>query len=49
VKSVAEIQDRLTRFSPGDEVKVTVDRQGEIMTFNVKLHGTNEYQLNTNE
>lgn len=49
VKSVAEIQDRLTRFSPGDEVKITVDRQGEIMTFNVKLHGTNEYQLNTNE
>ena len=49
VKSVAEIQDRLTRFSPGDEVKVTVDRQGELMTFNVKLHGTNEYQLNTNE
>lgn len=42
VKSVAEIQDRLTRFSPGDEVKVTVDRHGEILTFSVRLHGTNE-------
>lgn len=43
VKSVAEIQDRLTRFSPGDEVKVTVDRHGEILTFSVRLHGTNDF------
>lgn len=43
VKSVAEIQDKLTRFSPGDEVKVTVDRQGEIMTYKVKLHGAKEF------
>lgn len=42
VKSVAEIQDKLTRFSPGDEVKVTVDRQGEVMTFQVKLRGAKE-------
>lgn len=44
VKSVAEIQDRLTRFSPDDEVKVTVDRQGEIMNFNVKLRGVKEIE-----
>ncbi len=43
VKSVAEIQDRLTRFSPGDEVKVTVDRHSEILTFSVRLHGTNDF------
>ncbi len=49
VKSVAEIQDRLTRFSPGDEVKVTVDRQGEIMNFNVKLRGAKEYNISENE
>lgn len=49
VKSVAEIQDRLTRFSPNDEVKVTVDRQGEIMNFNVKLRGVKEYEIKGNE
>lgn len=49
VKSVAEIQDRLTRFSPGDEVKVTVDRQGEIMNFNVKLRGAKEYDIKEDE
>ncbi len=49
VKSVAEIQDRLTRFSPGDDVKVTVDRQGEIMNFDVKLRGAKEYDINENE
>lgn len=41
VKSVAEMQDRLTRFSPGDEVNVTVDRQGEKMSFKVVLRGLN--------
>lgn len=49
VKSVAEIQDRLTRFSPNDEVKVTVDRQGEIMNFNVKLRGAKEYDIKEDE
>ncbi len=49
VKSVAEIQDRLTRFSPGDMVKVTVDRHGDIMTFDVKLRGAKEYEIEENE
>lgn len=49
VKSVAEIQDRLTRFSPDDEVKVTVDRQGEIKNFNVKLRGVKEIENKVDE
>jgi Do/DeqQ family serine protease len=37
VKSVSELQERISRFRPGDKVKVTVDRNGTTKTFTVEL------------
>jgi len=37
VKSVNELQERISRFRPGDKVKVSVDRNGTSKTFTVEL------------
>jgi Do/DeqQ family serine protease len=37
VKSVNELQERISRFRPGDKVKVVVDRNGTAKTFTVEL------------
>jgi Do/DeqQ family serine protease len=37
VKSVSELQERISRFRPGDKVRVTVDRSGTAKTFTVEL------------
>lgn len=42
INSIAELQDKLARFSPGDMVKITVDRQGSIVSMMVKLRSTDE-------
>jgi Do/DeqQ family serine protease len=37
VKSVNELQERISRFRPGDKVKVTVNRNGTLKTMSVEL------------
>lgn len=37
VKSVSELQDQVSRFRPGDKVKVTFVRNGAVKTANVEL------------
>ncbi|GHT32640.1 hypothetical protein AGMMS49574_16580 [Bacteroidia bacterium] len=37
VKSVSELQERVSRHRPGDKVKVTVDRNGSRKDFTVEL------------
>ncbi|MDR2119099.1 MAG: Do family serine endopeptidase [Tannerellaceae bacterium] len=40
VKSVNELQERISRFRPGDKVKVAVNRSGTSKTFTVELRNT---------
>lgn len=37
VKSVSALQEQVSRYRPGDKVKVTVDRNGSAKTFTVEL------------
>ncbi|MDR1344368.1 MAG: Do family serine endopeptidase [Tannerellaceae bacterium] len=37
VKSVSELQERISRFRPGDKVRLAVDRNGANKTFTVEL------------
>ncbi|MDR1257709.1 MAG: Do family serine endopeptidase [Tannerellaceae bacterium] len=45
VKSVSELQERISRFRPGDKVRITVDRNGAAKTYTVELRNM---QGNTN-
>jgi Do/DeqQ family serine protease len=40
VKSVNELQERISRFRPGDKVRVTLDRNGTAKTLTVELRNT---------
>lgn len=37
IKNFAGLQDQLSRYRPGDKIKVVVDRDGKQQTFNVEL------------
>ena len=37
IKTFAGLQDQLTRYRPGDKVKVTVDRKGKVQSYDVEL------------
>lgn len=37
VKTVSALQEQVSRYRPGDKIKVTVDRNGSVKTFNVDL------------
>lgn len=41
VKSVSELQDQISRFRPGDRVKITYNRNGETKFVNVELKNSN--------
>jgi len=40
VKTMAQLQEQIARFRPGDKVKVVVDRKGEAKTFTCTLRNT---------
>ena len=40
VKTMAQLQEQIARFRPGDKVKVTVDRKGETKSFTCTLKNT---------
>ena len=40
VNSVAELQSQIGRFNPGDEVAVTVNRDGDVKDFQLKLRNS---------
>ncbi len=51
IKSFAGLQDQLSRYRPGDKVKVTVDRKGKEQSYNVELKndaGNTEIQKSSN-
>ena len=37
IRSMAELQEQVSKYNPGDEVKITVDRKGTSHTFKVVL------------
>lgn len=41
VSSTSELMEKISQYHPDETVKVTVDRQGKAMTFNVLLAGEN--------
>ena len=40
VKTESALQEQISKFRPGDEVEITVDRKGTKKTFKVKLYNT---------
>ena len=51
IKNFAGLQDQLSRYRPGDKVKVTVERKGKENSYNVELKndaGNTEIQKRTN-
>ncbi|MDR2496680.1 MAG: Do family serine endopeptidase [Tannerellaceae bacterium] len=40
IKSGSELQEKISRYRPGDKVKVTVDRNGSSKTFTVELRNS---------
>lgn len=51
IRNFAGLQDQLSRYRPGDKVKVTVERKGKESSYNVELKndaGNTEIQKNAN-